>query len=437
MIKQNQRTKFRIGFLAVFMILTTIIINIAIKLLLFFPWESKIIVGKAHKFHINVPVTISLNDKEKSPVISLKEVQTNNVLSAMKKTFEITSKNLGEYNLELKLFGLIPMRSMTIDVMPETKVIPGGKTVGVKLYTEGLLVLGTGEVIGKDRDTHKPSDRKIESGDVVLKFNNQKIQNLNHLRKLLEKNKDQEATVLIKRDEKLLTAKIKPVQDQGDKKYKLGLWVREGTQGIGTITYYDPVNKKYGALGHAITDIDTEQIMSVENGKILSTEIRDVKKGKKGQPGELIGTFFEDSTILGNIETNTASGIFGRIAEENTRVFDEKTYPIALKDEIKEGKAFILANTLGNKVEKFEIDIQKTYKFNSYSTKQMIIKITDKKLLDRTGGIVQGMSGSPILQDGKIIGAVTHVFVNDPTKGYGIFIENMIKTEKSIRQSNE
>ena len=237
----------------------------------------------------------------------------------------------------------------------------------------------------------------------------------------------------IKRDNELLEIYVTPIKSEIDKSYKIGAWVRDETQGIGTITYYNPKSYTFGALGHGITDIDTRKIIPIKNGKIMKAEITSIKKGQRGIPGELTGAIYDtEEAQLGTIELNTSQGIFGKLDPKKMKAFPKKSFPIAFQNEIHEGKAIILSNISGDKIEEFEIVIQKVSRFQQDISKGMIIKITDPRLLDKTNGIIQGMSGSPIIQDGKLVGAVTHVFVHDPTKGYGIFIENMLKNESNL-----
>ena len=220
---------------------------------------------------------------------------------------------------------------------------------------------------------------------------------------------------------------IRAVRSVEDNRYHLGLWVRDNTAGIGTLTFYDPESNVFAALGHGITDIDTGTLMSVSTGEILESEILDIKKGRQGIPGELRGVFVENENKLGEITSNTQSGIYGRLYENSLARLPQKAYPIGVRSQVQTGKASILANVDGKKVEEFEILIEKINRQNTNGTKGMIIRIVDPKLLEMTGGIVQGMSGSPIIQNGVLVGAVTHVLVNDPTRGYGIFIEFMLK----------
>ncbi len=224
------------------------------------------------------------------------------------------------------------------------------------------------------------------------------------------------------RDGKTNTVQIEPVYSPADKAYKLGVWVRDSIQGIGTVTFFDEETNRFGALGHGIYDVDTGGLMSLKQGHITSAQLTDIVKGEKGVPGELEG-FIAADEVLGDITKNTEIGIFG---DAKTAAFTGDSYPIGVQTEVEENKATILSNIAGDTVIPYEIEIEQVNHFAKDNNKGMVIHVTDERLLEQTGGIVQGMSGSPIMQNGKLIGAVTHVFVNDPTRGYGIFIENML-----------
>jgi stage IV sporulation protein B len=212
---------------------------------------------------------------------------------------------------------------------------------------------------------------------------------------------------------------------------RIGVWVRDSTKGIGTITYYDPSSGIFGALGHGIMDVDTKQLMSVKSGWIMSSKVTSIKKGMKGTPGELEGAV-EKEKVVGQIKANTPCGIYGTADPSLTGAFKRGLVKVATQSLIREGPAVVLTNVSSNEVEEYEIEIESINRFAADETKGMVIRITDPQLLKLTNGIVQGMSGSPILQNGRLVGAVTHVFVQDPTKGYAIFIENMLKNAESV-----
>jgi len=335
----------------------------------------------------------------------------------------------GQVNIYLKLFGFIPLKSMTVDVVPKLKLIPGGQSIGVMLNSQGVMIVGFSPVIDKSGVKHYPAkDAGIKVGDTVLKINGQPV-NSDHEMAGIIKNTGAdggELKVLIKRDNRIEEKVVKPVLCKETGSYRIGLYIRDSAAGVGTLTFIDPDNLRYGALGHVITDADTGQKINLRDGKIVKASVQGIKQGKKGIPGEKIGMFLQDGEITGNIRKNTQVGIFGTLDKLIKNPFFQEPVPVALSSQVKTGPAEILTVIDGTKIEKFNIEIQRVLPYDRPDAKGMIIKVTDRRLLARTGGIIQGMSGSPILQDNKIIGAVTHVFVNDPTRGYGVYIEKMI-----------
>jgi len=230
----------------------------------------------------------------------------------------------------------------------------------------------------------------------------------------------------ILRKEDIFNVEIDPVCTKSDGSYKLGVWVKDKTAGIGTLTYYDPETKMYGALGHGITDPETGVVLDVAEGELLNSSVQSVKEGKAGAPGEIRGIFYEAEVPLGKLEKNTSFGVFAKAYGILENPIYSKPMVVGSKDIIEKGKAYILTTLEGNTIQEYEIQIENIDHSNKSGTKNMTIRVTDERLLEKCGGIVQGMSGSPIIQDGKLVGAVTHVLVNDPTRGYGIFIENML-----------
>ncbi len=312
-------------------------------------------------------------------------------------------------------------------------VIPGGNCIGVSLCADGALVVSTADVTSADGSFSSPAaDAGIKPGDLIQKFNNEKINGVEDLENAIENAKGKSSTVKIKRQAKEIDILLKPKISGKDNAFRIGAWVKDAASGIGTMTFYDPKTKTFAALGHGICDPETGNILTIGNGDILDATIVSVDKGEKGVPGELNGIFSDSDSAIGKITHNCELGIFGQL--DNSFITDTSPLPIANRDEIKTGPAYIRANTEGSKVEQFSIEITKILPKSISSQKNMIIKITDEKLLNKTGGIVQGMSGSPIIQNGKLVGAVTHVFVNDPTRGYGIFIENMLAETNKIKQ---
>ena len=330
-----------------------------------------------------------------------------------------------KYLMNVKLFGFIPFKQVSIQVISDRELIPVGEPIGLYVKTDGLLVIGVGEFRGMDGLTYSPAKYILRSGDYIKEINGKPISDKEKFMDIIKKCDGQNITLKIERNDQEMEVCIHPVKNE-DKEYKLGIWIRDNAQGIGTMTYID-ADGRFGALGHGVSDVDTSTLMNLEDGTLYQTEIVSIQKGINGDPGELTGRIiYDESKILGDIDYNGQEGIFGQCNEEAEIMMDQDPIPIGLKQEIKIGEAQILCSVSG-KSEYYGIQITAIHLDNDNINKGIELRVTDSRLLDITGGIVQGMSGSPIIQDGKIIGAVTHVLVNDPTRGYGIFIENMLE----------
>lgn len=328
------------------------------------------------------------------------------------------------YTIECKLFGVIPVKNIQVDVVERSKVIPCGLPVGIYMKTKGILVVGTGAVNGMDGIDYEPAASIVQSGDYIMGVNGSPISSKKELIALINDSNGEDIRLEVERKGEITDLMVKPVMT-GTQEYKAGIWVRDDTQGIGTMTYVDE-NKNYGALGHGISDVDTSTLLSLDGGKLYPTDIMSVVKGEKGVPGELAGVIrYDENEILGSITANTDAGIFGQVSDEYLDRLTHSSVEVALKQEIETGPATILSSVDGE-VKEYQIEIEKILLNSKDINKSMVIHVTDERLLNLTGGIVQGMSGSPILQNGKLIGAVTHVFIQDSTSGFGIFAENMI-----------
>jgi len=290
--------------------------------------------------------------------------------------------------------------------------------VGVKLFSKGVLVV-------KPPEDGTPAEAcGLRSGDVILRCGEESVTSTEQFQALLQENGEAVTALQIRRAGDQMFLSVEPERNEQGV-YCIGVWIRDSMAGIGTMTYYDPDTGVFGALGHGITDVDTQQLMPFSNGAILPSTVKAVKQGKAGAAGELRGDF-DLSGNLGDLCANTSCGVFGTMEENCVRWQEGKAIPVARNDEIKPGKAMILANVEGDTVHEYEIEILKIIP-NAGDGRDMVISVTDPKLISVTGGIVQGMSGSPIVQDGKLVGAVTHVLLNDPCKGYGISIETMLE----------
>lgn len=321
------------------------------------------------------------------------------------------------------LLGIIPLKTVEVERTSRQKVYAGGFPVGIYLETRGILVIGTGEVEGIDGQTYEPAEHIVESGDYIISADGRILETKEELVECINASGGKKICLEVLRDGEELNLEVTPVQAAGAE-YKAGIWVRNDAQGVGTLTYTDE-NGSFGALGHGISDVDTNTLLTLKEGKLYEADVAFVTKGVKGKPGELAGVIhYRDSALLGTIEENRITGIYGT-AENELKMENGQEYEIGYKQEIEKGPATILCSVDGS-IKEYAITIESIDLNKKEVNKGMVIRVTDPELLEKTGGIVQGMSGSPILQNGRIVGAVTHVFVNDPTKGYGIFIENML-----------
>lgn len=407
-------------YLCALIIIFSFILGKGIFDFIMFPDELKVMAGEEKSFEFNVPVAATISAEGENAININRQKLTKSVSVELDKPLYVFSEKECTMDMRLSFMG-IPMKEVKVSVLPHIKLVPCGKTVGVKINTDGVLVLAQGEVKNKSGDEYIPCDGKIYEGDILTKANGKEINSKEALIEIVESSQG-EIHFEGLREEKPFSANISPVVDGETGKRKIGVWVRDSTQGIGTVTFIDKKTGGFAALGHGITDVDTNQIMKVKSGEITHSIVSHIKKGETGTPGELVGSIDREK-VIGEIFSNNEHGIFGKCETEN---FQGEEIPIGLQNEIKEGEAYILSNIEGDKVERFSINIEGVNRHNTDNSKGMVIKITDKRLLEKTNGIVQGMSGSPIIQNGKLIGAVTHVFVRNPEKGYGIFIENML-----------
>lgn len=335
----------------------------------------------------------------------------------------------GQCNLELKLFGRIPLKRMVVDILPRIRLTPGGHSIGVLLRAQGIMVVGLSSILGEDGRKYYPGkEAGLEIGDVILRVNGQTVTSDDQVAYLIDRLGRQGKPVLIALRHKGegVTRQVKPIFCTDTRRYRIGLYIRDGAAGVGTLTFYDPDTKTYGALGHVINDADTNQRIDVRDGKIVKASVQGIQQGRRGQPGEKIGMFLSEREISGTITKNTRFGIFGHLKWDLLNPIFPQPIPIAVSSQIREGPAQMLTVVNGEEIESFKIEIVRVFPRPRSDGKGMIIRVVDPRLLNLTGGIVQGMSGSPVIQGGKLVGAVTHVFVNDPSRGYGVFIENML-----------
>lgn len=375
----------------------------------------------------SVPDEIILFSGEKLELSGMftAEARTDSANVLRDGTFDYSDKS---YFADIKFFG-VPVKTVKVDVIDAPKLVPCGNSIGVKLYTDGLMVVGVSNFPSDDGSIVSPAKTAgVKKGDIIHSVNGVAVNSSAKFTSQVESQGGGAVNISLTRNGNAMEYAITPCRDSTGK-FKLGIWVRSSVAGIGTMTFYNPSNGTYGALGHGIADGDTGMMVPISRGEVLGAEISAVKKGERGIPGELRGNFKKDSTI-GAVESNTECGIYGRALNFTS---NGEPMPVASRNEIQEGKAQIMCCIDGETVDTYDVEIQKISHRKNAVTKCMVIKVTDPVLLEKTGGILQGMSGSPILQNGKIVGAVTHVFVNDPTRGYGIFIENMLAETEKIK----
>lgn len=331
--------------------------------------------------------------------------------------------NVSDYNCTYQLFGRIPVKTVQVLHSENVYLSAGGQAVGITIRTNGVLIVGLGAVDTSDGALSPGTAAGLKAGDVLLSANGEAILNAAHLSQICESSSGMLDIELQRGDEKL-TVRVQLVSDLSDSAWRLGLWVRDSTAGVGTLSFYDIETGWFAALGHPVSDVDTQSLLTVREGRILPTNIVDVRKGEEGNPGELIGVFSIYDTPLGTIKRNTEYGIFGEMTDA-TDFEASEILPMGYANEARMGAAELIATISANGPEAFDCEIVRVNAQSDAASKGMVIRVTDERLLAKTGGIVQGMSGCPVIQDGKLLGIVTHVFVNDPTRGYCIYAEWM------------
>ena len=374
--------------------------------------------------------SLALDIPAKGEILSVSEQGTSNIPKGavtldLSQPVTMKTGTADSLEMQVKLFGILPLKQVGIRVIEDQELIPVGVPIGIYVKTEGVLVVGTGEFRSAGGEKVSPAKNIVKSGDYVLKLNGEEITEKDDLISRIENGDGAEQILTIRRGEECFNVKICPVRDQSGK-YKIGVWVRDNAQGVGTMTYIDSQGN-FGALGHGINDVDTSTLMEMNDGTLYQTEIISIQKGTAGHPGEMTGMIvYNDDRILGDITSNSARGIFGKCNNKALALGTEEALPIGLKQEIEKGPAQILC-TVDGTTRYYNIEITDVHLDHDNVNRGIELKVTDPELIALTGGIVQGMSGAPIIQNGKFIGAVTHVLVQDSTRGYGIFIENMLE----------
>lgn len=401
------------------------------------PGEYNIGVGEEYVIDTRFPMTLA-HKLDNNEIVEIDKLNKSLLgLANLNDQLKLKTIEKGSVDLKYNILGFIPYKTLRVNVVPKIYLHPGGHSIGVRLNTEGVLIVGIAEIVDEAGVKHNLAEGGgIRIGDSLLEIDGKAIKSKYHIIEVLQASEGEAVKLTLQRNDKLFETEVAPIKSAEDNTYKLGLWVRDKTAGVGTLTFFHEETKKFGALGHAITDVETGSILSVKNGDIIKSKVVSIQQGKKGSPGEIRGLFYDVDSPIGKLEKNTAHGIYGEIEKHFLQNESITPLEIAYQHEIKEGPATILTTLDNNEIEEYSIEIIKVNSQPKANIKSMVIKVTDERLLKTTGGIVQGMSGSPIIQNNKIVGAVTHVLVNDPTRGYGIYIQWMVE-ESGIFDINQ
>lgn len=339
----------------------------------------------------------------------------------------VTPTRTGRTQIQFRLFNAIPVRNYIVDVVPQLRVVPGGQSVGILVAASGVRVMGMYAVVGVDGGRYMPArDAGMAAGDVILKVGGVEVSDPYSLELAVNGGAvDGRVSVEVKRGERALVLDVSVALTQDG--YKLGVYAKDNAAGVGTLTFWDPMSGRFGALGHTVSDSATGKEVPITDGRLVNATVTSVDSSAAGHPGEKIGSFRGSDDAIGTVDTNCAVGIYGTLTEPLTNSLYPSGVPVAMSSAVKEGPAKMLTVVGGSTIEQFDVEIIKVNTPARPGGKNMVIRVTDQGLLDRTGGIVQGMSGSPLIQNGMLVGAVTHVFVSDPSRGYGVFAEQMLE----------
>lgn len=389
---------------------------------------DSIILFKEEELNINTIFGMSIKTLEVSTT-DIDTTQNGEIIQASSGSYANREESI---NVGINLFG-IKVKEVSVNVIDDVEVVPLGGLIGMKLYTNGVLVVGMSEIYGENNQVYKPYENSgIKEGDTITKINGEYIVSTDDMTECINASKGKEINITYIHNNKTLETKITPVETDKNN-YKVGLWVRDTAAGVGTATFYDKNTGNVAMLGHGILDVDTEELIDISDGKVTNTSVVSIIKGENGKTGRIQG-IVEGEKEIGTISKNTYYGVYGKLYNVNElKRNTSNSVKIALRNEIKTGEATLMCALDNGEVKEYTVEIQKIYLNNNSNNKSMLLKVTDKELLEKTGGIIQGMSGSPILQDGKLIGALTHVLVQNPTQGYAVFSDIMVKQMNDIK----
>lgn len=339
----------------------------------------------------------------------------------------VSNEVVNKTTIEVDLFGKVKVKDINVTSIENYEVVPVGKLIGLKLYTNGVLIVGMTEIEDIHNIKQKPYETEnIKEGDTIIKVNEFEISSIEDLQKAVNSSSGETVNLTLIRDGEFFTCNIRPAEVEKNK-YKLGLWVKDAATGVGTMSFYEPDSKWFAALGHGISDLDTDRLIEIDSGELVTSKIISIQKSESGEAGEIRGSIAGQSTI-GEVEANTDFGIYGKLNNLSKLNIDiNNKLPVALRSEIELGQAKMICTLDDGITREYDVEIEKIFINNNQNNKSMQIRITDENLLEKTGGIIRGLSGAPIIQNGKFIGAITNVLVNEPERGYAIFGDIMIK----------
>jgi stage IV sporulation protein B len=429
-VSTRERRRRATGILLILMILA-LCASPQFRSLVHFPDHVRLARGQMQEFHLRLPVSVIVRPSQEG-ILSLNGLALGpeGRRVALGGPLRLEPEQIGQVSLDFRLFDLIPLRRLKVDVVPPVHVTPGGHKIGVMLRSNGVVVVGYAAIRTADgKVSHPGRAAGVELGDAIVQIGSEEVTSEEHAATLFESfgRDGRTVRVVIRRRGRLLERELHPAQERETGRWRVGLYIRDGAAGIGTLTFVHGGTRRYGALGHMIADGETNQAIEVREGHLVEAVVTHVEKGQRGKPGEQYASFLNEDEELGTIEKNTRFGIFGTMTAALENPLYDRAVPVAMSAQVREGPAEIITVVDGQQLERFTVEIVRLMRQPTADGKNMILKITDPRLLSKTGGIVQGMSGSPILQGGRMIGAVTHVFVNDPARGYGVLIEYMLQ----------
>jgi len=406
------------------------------------PENQKLVVGESSQIILEMPDIlkdyVQMQVAGGSSIVFAVPTDPPVAVNRQSNGYEIVALKPGKVDVTVKLLGYIPVKSMAVEAIAPRRVVVGGHSIGVMLQSRGVMVVGFAPVVDNSGEKVYPArDEGMQIGDLILKVDGQGVSTENDLARIIDNHGEEEMVLTVQRREEVFEVPVEGYYCPETQRYRIGLYVRDGVVGVGTLTFWDPQTRQYAALGHVIIDADTRQGIQVLSGQIVSASVQTIKPGRPGRPGEKIGIFNSEGNIKGNITKNTSFGIFGLTDDEISNPLHRYSMEVGYAHQVKKGKAQIYTVINGEDIEAFDVVIEKVYP-ERQNGKGMVIRVTDERLLNVTGGIIQGMSGSPIIQNNRIIGAVTHVFLNDPQRGYGVFMDNMLSetTDEEVISSS-